>query len=335
MPGESPQLVPELLTTADSKFLRPNFPDGQTNGNSFRDNRWYRALTFWEVPSRVNRMLGDPRFETRVPGKLNPNTIRHKEVFAGLLDDATIADPRDDPSLINSPPVAALNSFPDGPFMSSVVDPGDRYAQFLLSRDGQIPTLDPEQTGAASNVTMVVPGLPFQANMPGPFRPLTSDRNLNPNGNGISHTLLRAAHGMDNQTAVALPNRAERQWLEIGNDATHNATAANGMTVGTTATSAERLQLLSKIMNHTTTTSNTFIVFATAGFFECVEDPTTGLVRIGGEFDLNDDGVVGETGGDRQRAAYIIDRTEALNAFDPGTGDFDFTRLIKAEISLD
>ena len=335
VPPTADVLIPELLTTADSKFLRPNFPDGQTNGNSFRDNRWYRALTFWEVPSRVNRMLGDPRFETRVPGKLNPNTIRHKEVFAGLLDDATIADPRDDPSLINSPPVAALNSFPDGPFMSSVVDPGDRYAQFLLSRDGQIPTLDPEQTGAASNVTMVVPGLPFQANMPGPFRPLTSDRNLNPNGNGISHTLLRAAHGISNQTAVALPNRAERQWLEIGNDATHNATAANGMTVGTTATSAERLQLLSKIMNHTTTTSNTFIVFATAGFFECVEDPTTGLVRIGGEFDLNDDGVVGETGGDRQRAAYIIDRTEALNAFDPGTGDFDFTRLIKAEISLD
>ena len=335
VPPAADSVIPELLTTADSKFLRPNFPDGQSNGNSVRDNRWYRALQFFEVPSRVHRMLGDPRFQTRVPGKMNLNMIRHKEVFAGLIDDPAIADPRDDPTLINSPATAPLNQFPDGPFMSSVIDPGDRYAQFLFSRDGGVQTFDPEQTGVSGIVTMVVPGLPSRPGIPGPFRPLTSDRDMLANENGFNQTVLRAAFGVNNQTATRAANGAERNWLEIGNDATHNANAVNGVVDGTTATSAERLQLLSKIMNNSITTSNTFVVFATAGFFECVEDPTTGLVRIGGEFDLDGDGDIGEDGTDRRRAVYILDRTEAMNAFDPGSGDFDFTRIIKAQLTLE
>jgi hypothetical protein len=32
---------------------------------------------------------------------------------------------------------------------------------------------------------------------------------------------------------------------------------------------------------------------------------------------------------------FVIDRTEAYEAFDPGTGDFDWKRLVKARAEIE
>ena len=92
--------------------------------------------------------------------------------------------------------------------------------------------------------------------------------------------------------------------------------------------------MLSKILNNTTTVSNTFIVFATAAYYEAYEDPATGFVRVGGRMDL-DESSVDSNPGWQQRAVFIIDRTEAYNAFDRGSGDFDWQRLVKYQAIIE
>jgi hypothetical protein len=41
-----------------------------------------------------------------------------------------------------------------------------------------------------------------------------------------------------------------------------------------------------------------------------------------------------QTTDDRKRAAFLIDRTEALNAYDPGTGGFDWSKLVKTRLNI-
>ncbi len=92
-----------------------------------------------------------------------------------------------------------------------------------------------------------------------------------------------------------------------------------------------RHPILSKIMNNTTTVSNTFIVYGTAAYFEVHEDTASGLFQVGGRFDLDGNG---DETDDQQRAVFVIDRTEAFEAFDPGTGDFDWKRLVKSQVTI-
>ncbi|MFM7920503.1 MAG: hypothetical protein ACKPJJ_09760, partial [Planctomycetaceae bacterium] len=99
-------------------------------------------------------------------------------------------------------------------------------------------------------------------------------------------------------------------------------------------------QVLSKLMNNTTTVSNTFIVYATAAYFEAVEHKVngqgTGLYRIGSRIDIDTtDGNSNVNPGWQQRAVYVIDRTESFRAYDPGSGDFDWKRLIKARAEIE
>ena len=94
----------------------------------------------------------------------------------------------------------------------------------------------------------------------------------------------------------------------------------------------QRHQILSKILNNTTTVSNTFIVFGTAAYFEVHEDTTSGLYQVGGRFDLDQDL---DPTNDQQRAVFVIDRTEAFDAFDPGSGYFDWNRLIKSRATVE
>jgi len=106
--------------------------------------------------------------------------------------------------------------------------------------------------------------------------------------------------------------------------------------LGPAATTVEHHQLLSKIINNTTTVSNTFIIYGTAAYFEAHEDPATGLIQVGGRMGLDLDSDSDQTNdpGWEQRAVFIIDRTELYDAYDPGTGSVDWKRLIKNRTNL-
>lgn len=302
---------PKWLSSAESMFLQPNFP----NSNSWDDNRWYRLLQFVEVPSRVHRMLGNYLAQQKIPGKININMVRHREVLAGLLDN---------PYLANVPKLADANGnlAEDGPFMTSnpLLDGRDTWRNFVTDRDGASVTgWDP---AAGASRQFFLPGTP-NAN---PFRSFSSGGSGVAVTNDVERTLLRRR---SDDIADANLN-SNRHWLELADISLHEY--PNRSTVGQMPNATTRHQILSKIMNNTTTVSNCFIVYGTAAYFEAYEDPTTGLVRVGGRLDLDGDG---DETNDQQRAVFVIDRTDAFEAYDPGSGDFDWKRLVKARATID
>ena len=128
-----------------------------------------------------------------------------------------------------------------------------------------------------------------------------------------------------------------RTLLEISSGAYHEDPDGNG---GPTANGTQRHQLLAKLMNNTTTVSNCFIVFATAGYFEAYEDtisvPGESFWRIGGRIglDLDEDGDPTNDAGWEQRAVFVIDRTELLDAYNAETGELDWERLVRYQATL-
>ncbi|APZ92823.1 hypothetical protein [Fuerstiella marisgermanici] len=312
-----------LISSASAMFLQPDFtdvtPGTAPNSDLFldqaNDNRWYRILQFVEVPSRVHRMLGNYLAQNRVPGKLNLNMLRHREVFAGLIDDPFLMDVAADANATPYYTGAGTdpgNEFNDGNFTHPAGAPTgrDRWHEFVNDRDGIVRTYDPGSTNSVDGAARVwAPGLPGSQ----PYRAATID-------GGFESTIWRR---LENDRADGNP-ASNRNWAEIG-------TAAQHITPPASSTTVERHQLLSKIANNTTTVSNSFIVFATAGYFEAYQDPATGLVQVGGAFDLDEDGT---TADDHKRAIFLIDRSEAINAFDAGSGDFDWESLVKARLEI-
>lgn len=328
------------VSGAASLFLAPDL-DLSDSQRSYLDNRWYRLFQFVEVPSRANRMLGNYLSQQTVPGKLNLNMIRHQEVLAGLIDDPVFADTDSD----------RLKS----PFLSGRT-PGsawrDRWMEFVRERDGRPvdgyfdPT--PAQPGSGDESTeFLIPGTPNSR----PFRSF-SYTSESGDGNGIHHTILRHlmadrdedGDGHDNEAILGDPShddnndlqpddatrhsgvQSNRHWLELGANALHINPIDSTTTV-------ERHQVLSKILNNLTTTSHTFIMFATAAYFEAWEDPASGLFRIGGRMDL--EGTHGTNPGWQQRAVFVLDRTEALDAWDARTQTFDWRRLVKFQAQIE
>lgn len=357
-PTTTPSL--RLASSSESMFLQPDFPNLSAadatalNGtvstrqlNSSLDNRWYRLLQFVEVPSRVHRMLGNYLAQQKTPGKININMVRHREVLAGLLDNPYIA---------NVPKLADANgnSFEDGPFMTSATTLGgrDTWQSFIDDRDGSaVFSWDP---AASAPRPFWLPGTPnanpFRSFAPGGFG-IRSD-------NSFDETLLRRMRGdrdddgdglinestgytfdadgvqivrNDMNPNSAVENTTNRHWLELADPVLHaNPNSVSG--IGQMSNATTRHQILSKIMNNTTTVSNCFIVYGTAAYFEAYEDPTTGLVRVGGRLDLDGDG---DETNDQQRAVFVIDRTDAFEAYDAGSGDFDWKRLVKARVTIE
>lgn len=345
--GESPQTQifqggppdAENIVTAAAMFLWPNFDPGTPSideASSAEDNRWYRFFQFAEVPSRVHRMMGNYITQNRVPGKMNLNMFRHQEVYAGLLDSPVFADQGSQnrlaaPFLDNDPAVEGGGG-------------RDRWHEYLQERDGETITGFEPRGGTPGQRQYTIPGSPTAQ----PFRSLGFTQPLqsfggaitdeNANDVGLDRTVLRrlaqdrdAAQQQLDIDSTVLPEN--RNWLEIGDGAYHT----------TSASTMNRYQLLSKVLNNATTVSNTFIVYATAGYFEAVETPN-GLIQVGGRIDLDnpsDDGDssvdTGEdhTSGWQKKSVFIIDRTEFLNAYDSGTGSFDWKRLIKARVDVE
>ena len=306
-------ITPSLnnISGSAAMFLWPDF-DETTLTSTENDNRWYRLFQFVEVPSRVHRMLGNYLAQSRLPGKINLNMIRHLEVFAGLMDDPALAD--------------VDNLRTASPFLSERAAAGghDRWFEFVQERDGGIVGGYYDPTPALPNsgdetFDFHIPGVPDSQ----PFRSFGYQDQENPvNDSGINQTILRTL----NADRIDPDGGTNRNWLEVGTNAQHKAPPNS-------STALERHQILTKIMNNTTTVSNTFIVFATAAYFEAYEDPATGFIRVGGRMDL--DAADNQNPGWQQRAVFVIDRTEAFNAFDRGTGDFDWKRLIKAKATIE
>lgn len=345
---------PDLITGAAGMFLQPELPGVSSTAEK---NAWYRLMQFVEVPSRVNRMLGNYLNLQRVPGKLNLNMIRHREVYAGLIDDLTISDV---PTLLDIAENPVTNGLADGPFLvSSTLDgddatPGlgvgttrDRWLEFVNERDGYV--------SCAQDTTAFQIWLPATPNSR-PFRSLGYTTGVagaagSANDIDIDSTILRRlaldlpANGQFNAAGEgssldvnpvaggATTDQTNRHWLEPGERDFHQN--PNSVTNGGTANMVHRHQFLSKIMNNTTTVSNCFIVFGTAAYFEAVIE--NGVARVGGRMGLDLDNDLDEQNdaGWEKRAVFVIDRTETFNGYDPGANEFEWERLVKHRLDLE
>jgi hypothetical protein len=195
----------------------------------------------------------------------------------------------------------------------------DRWFEFLKNRDGAaVAGYDP-RPGFQATRNFFLPGTagskPFRSHG---YRPPGT------NEDGSQDTILRT---LEADVVGALPD-VNRHWLEVG-DSTQHTTPGN-------TNSVHQHQLLSKIMNNTTTVSNTFIVYSTAAYFEAIEDPpNSGIIRVGARIDLEPNASPPTNPGWQQRAVFLIDRSEAFEALDTGSGDFDWKRLVKSRVTIE
>lgn len=326
----------DLLSNGEAMLLFPDFTDSAQTAEieAARDNRWYRLLQFVEVESRVHKMLGNYLAQTRIPGKININMIRHREVLAGLIDNPFLAD---------VPALADLGeaTYEDAPFLTSASALGSRdlYSDFMKNRDGDsVTSWNPT---AGQRTRYFIPGTPNAR----PFRSIGAMGSTAATEEILDQTVLRRLkidrdddqNGIDDEVGVDDPE-SNRHWLELDDVAFHKRPVDSDSDGDAdendeqTNTAVQRHALLSKILNNTTTVSNTFIVYGTAAYFEVYEDQSTGLQQVGGRYDLDKNG---DPLDDQQRAVFVIDRTDAYTAFDPGTGDFDWKHLVKARAELE
>ncbi|MCX7421615.1 MAG: hypothetical protein NT013_18995, partial [Planctomycetia bacterium] len=277
-------------------------------------NHFHRLLSLVEVPTRTHRQLGNPLQVNRIPGKINLNNVRDRHVYAALIDDREAITTEEDTNrngIIDAG--EKLNGSSDDVLglADATGDTGrDWWKSFLESRD----RLDP-----VTQLPLPITGysLPFRdsANAAATTRysyantgtPTIGDSS--PTVPSIDHTIMRRL--------PASSSAVGRGLFDLATEAEFDGTSP-------TIDPVIRQRLLSKIYANTTTRSNCFVVFATIGMFECVELPN-GAVRIGGQMDVDKDGTP-----DAHRAIFIIDRSEALEAYDQGSGTFDWKKLIKA-----
>ena len=299
--------------SASAKFLLPRHPGvgGGTVPNANFHNHWHRLLGFFEVPTRAHRQLSpDTLLLTRLPGKVNFNTIRHPEVLGGMIDDASIATPPERDINGNG----MLDPFEDFN-QNGVLDRGlrvtaglgrDYWFDFLQSRDG----LDPVSY-------LVLPGTSSSK----PFRGLTNSAGaLQSDQTGLTGGRMDALASSMLRRHPRSQGGANRLLFEMGTNTDSN----NGV-----IDTRSRYRLLSKLMNNATTRSNVFYVFLSVQFHEAHQDPVTGAVRIGGRFDLDGDGDVTNDG---HRGFFIIDRSDVERSFT--SNEFNWRDLVKYELEI-
>ena len=309
-----------LVAGAIAKFLAPEPTTATSYTAGQLDNSWYRLLGFLEVPTKMHRQLGNPIDLERVPGAINLNMLRHPSVLAALIDDAQIADLAADGDLLVQPGVVATGSSPswfwnlvqsrDGAFVSTthtVWIPGWAEIDGDYNNDGVWAKSNPIRSLSRITPTPLVP----------------SDM-----GSAAPTKTTVVEESIFRSTSFDVGAADPRRLFEIGTAAQHTSGAlANDQD----SNPMLRHRILSKILNNSTNTSNVFVIYLTIGHFEAIED-ANGAVRIGGEYDLNGDGTVDAD--DRKRALFIVDRSEAFEAYDPGTGTFDWRRLVKHRVDI-
>ena len=223
-------------------------------------------------------------------GQINLNMVRHPEVLNALLDDD---------QLINDPRFVSTAS----QFLDDATGDTARqwWVEFLKSRESRY---------------VKTPGTPFPVDpiallyMPGtanarPFRSVDSigpiALNTTTLDSPLENTILRS---LPVDAATAASANDSRRLFEVGNTTDHVSPTLNEVAAAPLHPSV-RYRLLSKLLNNTTSRSNSFAVFITVQYYEAAEvgsGTATPIVRIGGQSaDMS-----------ANRAIFIVDRTGAI-----------------------
>ena len=265
-------------------------------------NHWHRLLEFVEVPTRTHLQLGGPFATTRVPGRINLNTIRHPEVLAALIDDPELFLPPD--QFAATPRLGLLGRAGND-------SSRDWWTDLLWSRDGFHP-----------ETLLTLPGMPYSK----PFK-------------GFSESINNAS--VPEPTAdEPVPNSPVEESMLRSHPDQSTPSPRGLFDLGTAANANSnnidhhnRRRILSKILGNSTTRSNAFYVFIHVQFHEVYEHlDATGNAhfRVGGRIDLNLDG----NPDDGHRGFFVIDRSDAEEAYDSRTGKFDWKHLIKHRLTI-
>lgn len=259
-PDSAAAIDPTPITLPPMYTVAPyNYPSGTANVARW-DNHWHRVLEHLEVPNQTNRQIQwkltgggtsaiqwpDTSLPRRLPGSLNLNSIRHRSVLAGLIDDP------DDPTTLTAKE-GHLNPTIASTLVDKFEPARDWWVQFVTARD----RIDPV-------TTLILPGLPGSR----PFRSLsyTDENSTDPPGTSVQHTILRdlpidSAAGLTRRNLFEA--RASSSTAEVDYHTRH--------------------RLLQKVANNAATRGNVFIVWMTVGFFEAADDTASGKVRIGAQ----------------------------------------------------
>jgi hypothetical protein len=299
-------------TVAAARFLRPDNPDATLNGDVGNfGNRWYRLLDLLEVPNRSHRQLAVvgisgstsssvappsiaepynlPQFFgwPRSHGLVNINMIRHPQVLGALLDDDQVVN---DPRFISSG-----TQYLDGSDESS----RRWWVEFVKARDSRFHASSAFAPDPSTG--LYIPGTADSR----PFRSYdVVQKTAKDADSPLENTILRCLPTDGN----ASPANEARRLFEVGTSAEHIGRADLEAAANPTQLlpPSIRYRLLAKLMNNTTTRSNSFAVFVTAQYHEAVvvaaDSGTARAVRIGGRLD---DAPV-------HRGFFVIDRTAAV-----------------------
>lgn len=349
---------PETIPSDAEILFRPTVMPNGGSGAATSASRWHRLLDIVEVPSRMQAAIPgfpNPVDYPRVAGKLNINTLRHPENLAAAMDDPSVMNLQVDEDFnLNG----ALDGTEDSTSNNGTTgqldilhpprlwrtDNGTPYeswwAALLASRDGGrngsgVATFDPI-------TNLYLPGMSTSV----PFRGFSQASGalgtVIPQYASIEHTLLRSWPGDSYPANDTSPNQPRQIW-ELGTLNEHRGNDG-AMTPAPVATLDPHVKarLLNKLMNHFTTRSNVFVVFASVKYFRA-NRTATGAVQIGGPLkpfdvttnmptlppDRTDNGWLPE-----HRRMYVIDRSQIEKAYDPQSGTFNFRALIEFQQDL-
>ncbi|WP_417386320.1 hypothetical protein [Gimesia sp.] len=289
----------DIKTAGIQKFLSNAGVSTSAPGSSY--SYWYRLFEYVEVPTRIHRQLANPFKDFRVPGKLNPNTIRDPSVLAAWIDDMGTTNSVLDGGaynidVTNAYKVHRLNDTSEG-------SARNWWEQFILSRDAY--------DAQAENFLPGTPGSrPFRSF---DFLASSPDTNRANYRDPRENTLFRSLP-LDRGSDFDDP----RSLFEVATRAEHE----NGP-----ADFHSRNRILSKIMGNMTTRSNTFVVFMSVAYFEASGAGLTthdGLVQIGDRAHGKSVHVPD------YRGFFVVDRTRVEEAYEPATKKFDhWKRLVR------
>jgi hypothetical protein len=315
MPG-----VTAYSSTAYSPTTNPPVPNSPVTS--------YPTTMMFSAPFGYPQFFGWPKTH----GLLNLNMIRDPQVLAALIDDdQVIQDPRLNPNAVSGGTLS--------PYLASY-DPTDLdrsgnvrlwWFEFLRARDSRfIPpangtafAVDPVagffDTTTNKFVPLYVPGTansrPFRSvDTVGPQAvSITAGANLD---SQLENTIFRSLP-MDGLSGASNVNES-RRLFEVGNDL-HGAGSdhfgpidQNNEAGGNPLHPTSRYRLMSKLLNNTTTRSNSFGVYITVQYYEAVQvsgfvgtgqnQTAATAVQIGGRLD----------DAPTHRGFFIVDRTGAI-----------------------
>jgi hypothetical protein len=286
-----------------AKFLQP------TNrfGVALANNRWYRLLDLFEVPSLGREIIATrfpqviPENVSRVPGRLQLNAITHPENLFALLDD-----PR-------GFTISATAGAPER-IVDSLEVTRDWWNEFTRTRDGLDPILQ-----------LPLPGNPSAR----PFRSFAHSPTGTTKPELLEHTRLRrlALDAAANNPVGPFDDKTPTQIYGSGKDYRRLWEARSlADKTNSTVDPVSSHRLLGKVVNNSSTRSHVFMVWMTVGFFDAIfpepQNPT--IVQVGQELEDQP----------RRRGFFVVDRSLIEDAVVPASQPgqpplFDFRKFIQ------